>query len=121
MVESSTEHFNREIVKRSVRVGIDELPEAIRQQLEQEIQELLTPEVISRFLGDMDWLRQNRSRLSGQFPNQWLAIKNGTVIASNSNHEVLLDELQTQRENPGLVLRCQLKKLPQIEHLPEFV
>lgn len=58
---------------------------------------------------DMWRFGQSRYRLSKQFPNQWIAIKNRAVIASDSNHEVLLNELQTQGEIPGLVLRCKLE------------
>lgn len=56
-------------------------------------------------MGDIDWLGGHYSQLSEQFPNQWVAIKNRTVIASTPDHEALLNELQTQGKNPSLILR----------------
>jgi len=52
----------------------------------------LTEELIS-FESDHIWVNANRERLLAKYPDQWIAVKNGEVIASDPDFDGLLSKL----------------------------
>ena len=56
------------------------------------MKEPLTPELLA-FEADHVWINENLSTLLVQYPDQWIAVKNGQVIASDPELTGLLSRL----------------------------
>ena len=56
------------------------------------MKEPLTPELLA-FEADHIWINENLSTLLVQYPDQWIAVKNGQVIASDPELTGLLSRL----------------------------
>jgi hypothetical protein len=48
---------------------------------------------IREFQADHQWIEQHRASLLGQYPDQWIAVKNRSVVASSADLERLLGML----------------------------
>jgi uncharacterized protein DUF5678 len=48
---------------------------------------------VLQFQADHTWIDQNREMLLTQYPDQWIAVRNGQVIASDPELEGLLSKL----------------------------
>jgi len=56
------------------------------------VKEQLTNELLA-FEADHLWVNENLGTLLEQYPDQWIAVKNGQVIASDPDLEGLLSKL----------------------------
>jgi uncharacterized protein DUF5678 len=61
---------------------------------------------IREFQADHQWIEQHRASLLSQYPDQWIAVKDRTVVASDSDLErllaILADPAHTAVEFLGL-------------------
>ena len=48
---------------------------------------------------DMNWIVRNYKKLQVEYPEQWIAVKNAEVVASNTDLELLLGKLREQHGN----------------------
>lgn len=48
-----------------------------------------------------EWFFRNLEKLRKRYPDQWVAVENGRVIASNADHLVVLKKLRARPEGMG--------------------
>jgi transcriptional regulator with XRE-family HTH domain len=74
-----------EVAEEGERYGEPEKPAVFSRSTDRD--ELLV------FEGDHAWINENKKRLGEQYPEQWIGVKNCTVIASAPEFEALLSKL----------------------------
>lgn len=52
---------------------------------------------------DEEFLKENYSKLKEQYPDKFIAIKNGKVIAEGINMDIVQDKLKKIGEDPAII------------------
>jgi hypothetical protein len=83
-----------------------------------EVRRMPLEKEIERFRKDGEYLEEHRKELLEQYPEQWVAIFNGEVVAAAEDHEELLDQLEANRIPVGQARREYLTRSEDILILP---
>ena len=60
-------------------------------------------ELLQETKNDETYLKENYRKLREQYPDKFVAIKNGKVIAEDSNMKILKTKLEKEGEDPALI------------------
>lgn len=59
---------------------------------------------LTRFENDGRWLQSHLAELRRKFTNQFVAVKDGDVIANDANADILIKKIVNKKEEPSQVL-----------------
>lgn len=80
----------------------DGLEVKVREELDDRDLELL--EHLEQAIDDEDYLNAHYHEMKAEYPDQWVVVYKGKVVANDKDHTRLLKELRAQGIEPGLVL-----------------
>ena len=68
--------------------------------------------IFAEFEADSLYLAEQRSELTRAYPDEWIAIHDGSVVAHAPEHQEVLDRLRTLNLNPGFTVTSFLNTRP---------
>ena len=68
-------------------------------------------ELLKKSEEDLEWFNENYEELKEDYDNEFVAIKEGNILAHNKDFEKLLNKLKTMKENPANITIKYISKI----------